>query len=112
MTFHTRSPEEVERDRLRQAAELAADSGERWADEYRPGSAGCHELLDRAALLADMLERHLVSHPACVANPGWYLLAEQAAAALHELYQQVGAEHLAVEPPPERQAAGVPADSH
>ena len=41
-----------------------------------------------------MPERHLLSHPACVANPAWYFLAEQAAAALRELYQQVGAQHL------------------
>lgn len=94
MTFPKQTPEEVERDRLRQVSELAGDSGEGWADEYRPGSAGCHELLDRTALLSDMLERYLLEHPACVANSGWYKLAEQAAAALRELYQQIGAEHL------------------
>ena len=97
MTVPSLSLPEVEQDRLRQASELAADSGEGWADAYRPGSPGCHELLDRTSLLSDMLERHLLSHPACVANPAWYLLAEQAAAALRELYQQVGAEHLEVE---------------
>jgi hypothetical protein len=32
-----------------------------------------------------------------VANPEWYLLAEQAAAALRELYQRIGAEHLEAE---------------
>ena len=93
------NPHDVEQDRLRQASELAADSGEGWADAYRPGSFGCHELLDRTALLSDLLERHLLSHPACVANPEWYRLAEQAAAALRELYQRVGAEHLEAEPP-------------
>ncbi len=91
------SPSEVEQDRQRQARELSAESGEGWVEDYRPGSTGCHELLDRASLLADMLERHVLSHPACVARPEWYLLAEQAAAALRELYQQVGAEHLAAE---------------
>jgi hypothetical protein len=94
MTFHKQSPGEVEHDRLRQSGELAADLGEGWADEYRPGSVGCHELLDRTALLSDMLERYLLDHPACVANSGWYSLAEQAAAALRELYQQIGGEHL------------------
>jgi hypothetical protein len=109
MTFHPREPAEVERDRLRLAAELAAESGETWADEYRPGSPGCHELLDRAALLADMLEQHLLGHPACVANPEWYRLAELAAAALHALYQQVGAEHLGGEAPSGPDVRGVPA---
>jgi hypothetical protein len=97
MTVETVSAQEVEQDRRRQAQELSAESGEAWADAYRPGSAGCHELLDRTALIADMLERHILGHPACVARPEWYLLAEQAASALRALYQQVGAEHLAVE---------------
>ncbi len=97
MNVENLSPQNVEQDRQKQARELAADSGEDWAKEYQPGSAGCHELLDRTALLTDMLERHLRSHPACIARPEWYLLAEQAAAALRELYQQIGAEHLAVD---------------
>src|SRR5436309_1404827 len=99
MTFPTPSPDEVEQDRRRLAGELAAEAGADWAEAYRPGSAGCHELLDRTSLLADMLEKHLLTHPACVADPGWYLLAEQAAAALRELYQQVGVVHLGVEEP-------------
>src|SRR5258708_3610407 len=78
--------EEVEQDRLRRADELAAESGEGWADEYRPGTCGCHELLDRTSLLSDLLQQHILDHPACVANPGWYRLADQAAAALCELY--------------------------
>lgn len=94
MTIHKQNLGEVEQDRLCQAGELASDLGEGWESEYRPGSAGCHELLDRTALLSDMLERYLLAHPACVANSGWYMLAEQAAAVLHELYQQIGGEHL------------------
>ena len=88
----------VEQDRQQQASAPAADSGEDWAKEFRPGSAGCHELLDRTALLTDLLERHLLAHPACIARPEWYRLAEQAAAALRELYQQIGAEHLDNQP--------------
>lgn len=94
MTSRKQSSGEVERDRLGQAGELAADLGEGWENEYRPGSAGCHELLDRTALLSDMLERYLLDHPACIANSGWYTLAEQAATALRDLYQQIGGEHL------------------
>src|SRR4051794_16258480 len=108
MAFPNLSPAQVERDRQRQANELTAELGEAWAADYRPGSHGCHELLDRAALLADMVERQLVGHPACVANLEWYRLAEQAAAALRELYQQVGAEHLAGEGP-SGEASEIPA---
>ena len=99
MNVENLSVSEVEQDRRRLARELAAESGEDWVERYQPGSAGCHELLDRTALVADMVERHILEHPACVARPEWYLLAEQAAAALHALYQQVGAEHLEAENP-------------
>ena len=79
MTLPISSPEEVEQVRLQLAEQLASDSGANWADGYRPGSPGCHELLDRASLVADMLERHLLGHPACVAHPGWYSLAPEQA---------------------------------
>jgi hypothetical protein len=97
MTVPVVKAEEVEQERQRRLAELTAEQGAGWEADCRPGSSACHELLDRTALLADMLERHLLAHPACVANPEWYLLAEQAASALHELYQRVGAEHLGAE---------------
>src|SRR5688500_6531129 len=69
----------------------------RAVEANRPGPAGCHELLDRTALLVDLLERHVLGHHACVAYADWYRLAEQAAAKLRDLYQQVAAEHLAEE---------------
>jgi hypothetical protein len=97
MKVESQTPYEVEHNRQRQAQELSAESGQHWVEAYRPGSAGCHELLDRTALVTDLLERHILTHPACVARPEWYLLAEQATAALRALYQQVGAEHLSVE---------------
>jgi hypothetical protein len=97
MTVPITSPDPIEQDRLRLVDELATESGVKWVDGYRPGSPGCHELLDRTSLVADMLERHLLAHPACVANPAWYAMAEQAATTLRELYQQIGARHLAAE---------------
>src|SRR5438270_451490 len=97
MDVDSPSAHEVEQDRLKLVQELIADSGAKWDVEFQPGSAGCHEVLDRTSLVADMLERFVVGHPACLARPEWYALAEKAAAALHELYQQVGAEHLAVD---------------
>ncbi len=91
--------EEIEKDRLEQAAELAADGGKDWADAYKPGSFGCHELLDRVALLGDLVEQQIQNHPACVANAEWFLLADQAATALRDLYQKIGAEHLSADTP-------------
>ena len=87
----------IERDdRWQLIAEFEADAGDDWMAGNRPGTFGCHELLDRTALVADLLERHIREHPACVQNEEWFRLASQAATALHELYQQVGAAHLTV----------------
>ena len=81
-------------DREQRIADLVEESGPKWADAYRPGSIGCHELLDRVSLLMDMADRFVVDHPACLARREWYSLADQAAEALRELYQRVGAAHL------------------
>ena len=84
----------TEQERQQRLTELTAEQGDEKLDQYKPGSFGCHELLDRTALVGDMVEENVLSHPACVQNPEWYALAEQAVAALRELYQRVGAEHL------------------
>ena len=78
---------------------LTAELGLGWEANYAPGSSGCHELLDRLSMLAEMVDRYLVEHPACVAKPEWHLIAENAAASLQELYQLVGAEHLGADEP-------------
>lgn len=90
----TASPE-VEQQRQEAVAELIAEHGPNWTDQYAPGTFGCHELLDRTSLAAAMVEQSVLSHPACAQNAAWYALAEQAVAALNDLYQQIGAEHLA-----------------
>jgi hypothetical protein len=95
---------DTEQERQQRANELTADHGSDWAEQYKPGSFGCHELLDRTAMAADLVERYVQSHPACVQNPDWFALAEQAVTALRELYQRVGAEHL----DEQNQAAGNP----
>lgn len=94
MSSRTDNSMEVEPERQRRIEEMTSEHGPKWADEYRPGSFGCHELLDRAALAADDIESRILSHPACIQNQDWYELAEQAAAILRELYQRIGADHL------------------
>ena len=84
---------EVEVARQEYLEELKADS-RHLPDQFAPGSLGCHELLDRTSVVMDSLERFILSHPSCVQNKQWFSLAYQATAALNELYQQVGAEHL------------------
>ena len=90
-------PATVDREREDKAAELDAEYGAGWVRENRPGSFGCHELLDRTAMFADGVERYILDHPACVANSDWYSLADSAAASLRELYQLVGAAHMGLD---------------
>ena len=85
--------ERTERERQRRFAELDASEGPGWTEQYKAGSFGCHELLDRTAGLADQIEDRLLSHPSCVMDPEWYAAAERATEALRDLYQRIGAEH-------------------
>jgi hypothetical protein len=88
---------DVEQDRQQRLEELREDYGLDWVGQYKPGSFGCHELLDRTAMAVDLVESQLLSHPACAQNAEWYALAEQAFSALHNLYQKIGEAHLDVE---------------
>jgi hypothetical protein len=83
----------TENERQQRIGELTAEYGPTWDEAYRPGSLGCHELLDRTCVLADQLESTVLSHPACVRNSEWYALASRAVELLRELYQRVGSEH-------------------
>ena len=94
MSKHGTPALDVEQERQQLADELRADHGPHWAEQYKPGSFGCHELLDRTSLVADLVEQHVLSHPSCVQNRAWFVLAERAVVALRELYQQVGVAHL------------------
>lgn len=85
---------DMERERQDLVTELTADHGPQWIEQYKPGSFGCHELLDRTACTVDMVERYVLNHPACVQNKEWFEIAERAASALRDLYQRVGEQHL------------------
>ncbi len=85
---------DTEQERQQLLDELIADHGPQWVEQYKAGSFGCHELLDRTALVADTVERYVLAHPACVQHKDWFALAEQAVTALRELYQRVGEAHL------------------
>ena len=85
---------DTERERRQRLEEMRAENEPHWLDQFKPGSFGCHELLDRTMLAANLVEEYVCSHPACVRNQEWFALAEQARAALSELYQRIGAGHL------------------
>ena len=94
MGKYVRNGPNTELERQQLLDELATEHGSHWAAQYTPGSFGCHELLDRTALAVDMVEGYIRTHPACIEKREWFALAEQAVAALQELYQRIGAAHL------------------
>ncbi len=89
--------------------EMTAEHGPQWSERYEPGSHGCHELMDRTSMVAAIVERYVLSHPACAQDQDWFALAERAVSALWELYQRVGEQHLAADAaptPPRKHPAG------
>jgi hypothetical protein len=83
-----------ESERQEELKDFLQEEGQQALEQFSPGTQGCHELLDRTAMVGDLLNRFIVSHPACLQNAEWYTLARQAADALHNLYQQVGTAQL------------------
>jgi hypothetical protein len=83
---------EIEKDRQHALTEhdLAKDAQSR----YAPGSMGCHEALHMANMLADTIDRQLLTHPAILLNPHWYAHVWRACDELGALYQEIGAVHL------------------
>lgn len=94
MDLQAATAADSEQERQQHLAEMIAEHGAQWCEQYKPGSFGCHELLDRTSLVADMVEQYVLSHPACAQNRDWFALADQAVVALRELYQRIGAAHL------------------
>ena len=90
---------ETERDRQELVREFSEGDGLDDPGENKPGSFGCHELLDRTALIMRLLEEQVVEHPACFHRADWFALAHEATAILNRLYQEIGREHLGGEIP-------------
>ena len=86
---------EVEQQRQELLREFSTDRDPNDTGDYSLGSLGCHELLDRTALIMRLLEEQVVEHPACFQRPDWFILAHEATAILNRLYQEIGREHLA-----------------
>jgi hypothetical protein len=94
MNPHSAKASDREHERQQHIAELVAEHGPQWSEPYKQGSFGCHELLDRTSMAGDIVEHYILSHPACAQNQEWFALADQAVAALRELYQRIGETHL------------------
>jgi hypothetical protein len=80
---------DVEGERLLRLAQINGEEGPDWPARFKPGTFGCHELMDRASVLAAEVEGRLLEHPACAMNADWYALAATAMALLNELSEKV-----------------------
>lgn len=87
--------EELRQEALAEAIEtVGAPSEADLVALYAPGSFGCHEALHTTSVAMDMIDGHVLEHPAIVANPEWFRLAAEAHGALFALYQAIGELHL------------------
>lgn len=77
---------EAERQRGLAEAEEAHGS----LNGFVPGSPGAHELLDRASIVADLWERLVRTHPACLSDEELHAQAASIAEQLAEFYQLAG----------------------
>ena len=92
---------ELEDERVKQLAALAREKNISVAElcqRYAPGGHGCHEAMHSASIVLDLVDQHLVHHPAIAANEEWFRLASRASEALFNLYQAMGSAHLERQP--------------
>ena len=98
------TPDEVENARLAAITTYRGDpeSGDEnpdWLDDLKergkPGTFGYHEALHVASIQMDSLERYLLEHPAVLMDKDAYRLCHEAHTLLFNLYQHLGAIHLA-----------------
>lgn len=85
--------DDTEATRLARLAAMEDDLPER-IKHYGPGSFGCHEALDRASIITNLIGDWLLEHPSIVSNAEWFRLADEAQTKLSGLYQAIGAKHL------------------
>jgi hypothetical protein len=64
-------------------------------EDWAPGELGCHELLDRVSVMNNIFADHVIDHAACITNPEWFALANHISDLMADLYQKIGAKHLA-----------------
>jgi hypothetical protein len=78
MSRNRESPQEIESQRQESLRELESDGEKARLEHFSPGTFDCHELLDRTILLAEQVERSILSHPACIQNREWALSQNEA----------------------------------
>ena len=87
------SDEEIEALRLERLEALAEDcdmSADELSETSQRGSISFHEALHTAFLAMDFNDRHLMDHPAILADPALYRLAQKVHEHLSVLYEQIG----------------------
>ncbi|MDX3929363.1 MAG: hypothetical protein QHC90_26620 [Shinella sp.] len=88
---------ELEDERLAQLEELARErqtDTARMLANYGPGTFGRHEAMHTASIILDLVDQHLLKHPAIVGNAEWFRLSSRAGEALFNLYQAMGSAEI------------------
>jgi len=57
-----------------------------------------HEALDRASIIGDNIDRHLIQHPVCKLDKEVSKLVEEAATKMWEAYQLIGSKSITLFP--------------
>ena len=99
------TPDEVENARLaaitgyRGDLDAGEEENPNWLDDLKergkPGTFGYHEALHTTSIQMDSLERYVLEHPAILMDKEAYRLCHEAHTLLFNLYQHLGAIHLA-----------------
>jgi len=82
--------EEIEENRK----EALENQTEGVVEQAIPGTMSYHEALHTTSIVMDSVERHIMDHPAIVADKDAYHLAHNAFSSLFNLYQYLGEKHL------------------
>jgi hypothetical protein len=88
---------ELEEERLKQLDLLARErdiASATMLARYAPGTLGYHEATHTASIVLDLVDQHLLHHPAIAGNAEWFRLASRASEALFNLYQAMGSAQL------------------
>ncbi|MFD1327117.1 hypothetical protein [Mycoplana ramosa] len=88
------SDAELEDERLKLVKELARVKQSTTAEllaRNSPGTTGFHEATHTASIVLDLLDQHLLHHPAIAGNAELFRYASRASEALFNLYQSMGA---------------------
>lgn len=89
--------DEIDVDRERELIAVAEDLGgsiQHVQELAAPGGLMCHEAMFMTQIIERQIGAELLTHPAILSNPKWYIKVRQTMISLGELYQEIANEHM------------------